>query len=192
MDDVSHFGGVISPTLELVSDPVPPSGPAGNSAAQLAPEAMPAHAPGVCPVCGAASIAPEGAISSLLAVCDVLVYKTLETLGKRLVRDGRDRFKKLGARPWHEAHTLFDASDEYVSRSLRNAWDVVPALLDTHGCCGVTSRQVTRMLDGYVHDLVITNTRHDVRELAYRFESRLGMPVYIAGVRHEHHTNAAR
>jgi hypothetical protein len=55
---------------------------------------------------------------------------------------------------------------------------VVPAMLDAHGCCGITSRQVTTMLDGYVHDLVITGTEHTMPNLQYRFESRLGLPVF--------------
>ena len=34
------------------------------------------------------------------------------------------------------------------------------------------------MLDEYVHDLVITGTPHGTPELQYRFETRLGLPVY--------------
>lgn len=149
--------------------------------ADLPLEAMPKSAPGVCPVCGARSIAPEGASSALLAVCDVLVLKALEQLGKRIVRDERTRFRLFGTRPWHEAHTIWPATDAYVSKALTRAWDVVPALLDTHGCCGVTSGQVADMLDSYVHDLVITSTPHTIVELAHRFEAKLGLPVYLHG-----------
>ena len=165
------------------TNPKPPRGPAGNSATV---ETIPAHAPGVCPVCGGRTLAPEGASSALLAVCDVLAVTVLERIGKRIMRNGRDRarFALLGSRPFFIAHTIWPASDEYVTRALHGAWDVVPALLDTHGCCGVTSIQVTRMLDDYIHDLVLTGTEHCIGELAYRFESRLGLPVYLNGHHH--------
>lgn len=150
--------------------------------------AVPADLPGVCPVCGGRSILPEGSSSALVAVCDVLVVKALEQVGKWIVRAERSRFRTLGTRPWQEAHTIWQPDESVITKALRNAWDVVPALLDTHGCCGVTSRQVTEMLDSYVHDLTITGTPHHIREMAYRFETRLGLPVYL---RHEHRTNHA-
>lgn len=136
------------------------------------------NVPGVCPVCGAVSLSPEGHSSALLAVCDVLVVKALEVMGKRLVREERARFRVLGARPFYEAHTIWQPTDAMVTKALKSAWDVVPAMLDTHGCCGVTSRRVTDMLDGYVHDLCITGTKHHITELYYRFTDRLGLPVH--------------
>lgn len=159
-----------------------------SSISTLSPEAIPASAPGACPVCGGRSIAPEGASSALLAVCDVLVVKALEVIGKRIVREDRGRFARFDGKPWHTAHTVWPTSDKVTTRALHTAWDVVPALLDTHGCCGVTSRQVTEMLDAYVHDLVLTGQLHNIGDLAYRFESRLGLPVYLKGHHHEHAT----
>lgn len=135
--------------------------------------------PSQCPVCGAYSLAPEGDSSALLAVCDVLVLKALETMGKWIVRADRSRFRTLGTRPYFLAHTLWQPADETVTKALKSAWDVVPALMDGHGCCGATSRQVTTMLDSYVHDLVITGTPHCLSELAYRFTDSLGLPVYL-------------
>lgn len=167
---------VMQPT-QAAADPTPPKGGAGMS------DAVPADLPGVCPVCGGRSILPEGASSALVAVCDVLVVKALEQVGKWIVRAERSRYRTLGTRPWQAAHTIWQPGDAMVTKALRSAWDVVPALLDTHGCCGVTSRQVTHMLDEYVHDLTLTGTQHSIQELAYRFESRLGLPVYL---RHDH------
>jgi len=135
--------------------------------------------PAQCPVCGAYSVDPEGQSSALLAVCDVLVLKALETMGKWIVRADRSRFRALGTRPYFVAHTLWQPTDETVTKALRSAWDVVPALMDGHGCCEVTSRQVTAMLDSYVHDLIVTGTPHQLQELAYRFTDRLGLPVYL-------------
>ena len=135
--------------------------------------------PSACPVCGAYSVLHERQTSALLAVCDVLVLKALEAMGKWIVRAERARYRQLASRPYFEAHTLWQPDDTVVSKALRGAWDVVPAMLDTHGCCDVTVRQVTEMLDSYVHDLVITGTRHTMDELAYRFTDRLGLPVYL-------------
>lgn len=136
--------------------------------------------PGVCPVCGAYSLAPEGERSALLAVCDVLVVKALEKAGNYLLRAERSRYRMRGSLPTHMLHTLWPAPDDIVSKALRGAWDVVPALLDSHGCCDITGLQVTNMLDEYVHDLVITGTPHHLDHLKYRFTSRLGLPVFEA------------
>lgn len=156
--------------------------------------AVPAALPGVCPVCGGRTLAPEGASSALLAVCDVLVFKTLETLGKKIVREGRERFRALGTRPWYEAHTIWQVSPAVVTRALSRAWDVVPALLDTHGCCGVTSVQVTAMLDSYLSEIVLGGRHHSITALAQRFERDLGLPVYLIpqGVSHVHPAAASR
>lgn len=135
------------------------------------------HPSGHCPVCGALSIDGNAQMGALLAVCDVLVIKTLETVGKRIVRAGRERFRLKGTRPWHEAHTIWPPDEDTVTKALRGAWDVVPALLDGHGCCGITARQVSTMLDEYVRDLVITGTAHNLSDLEYRFNTRLNLPV---------------
>lgn len=134
--------------------------------------------PSACPVCGAYSLAPDQQASTLLTVSDVLVYKALEAMGKYIVRAERARFNMLGSRPFHEAHTLWQAEDKTVDKALKNAWDVVPALLDVHGNAGVTPMQVTRVLDDYVHDLVVTGTPHNLAELAWRYEAKLGLPVF--------------
>lgn len=131
-----------------------------------------------CPCCGAyAGQTLQSQASALLAVCDVLVVRALEQVGKRIVRSERARFRSLGTRPWHLAHTLWRPDEEMVRRALRGSWDVIPALLDHHGCCGVTVRQVTDMIDSYVRDLLITGTPHSVAELHYRFETFLGVPL---------------
>lgn len=156
-----------------MSAPAPPA-----PAAPSAPTEVVTGLPSPCPVCGAYSLAPDASVSALLAVCDVLVVKALETLGKFLVRAERSRFRTKGTRPWHVCHTLFASTDALVDKATKGAWDVVPAMLDEHGCCGVTSLQVTTMLDDYVHDLAITGTPHRLAELRYRFTDRLGLPVY--------------
>lgn len=135
--------------------------------------------PVACPVCGAYSLTQEGQSSALLAVCDVLVLKALEKMGNWIVRADRSRFRLLGTRPSYVAHTIWPPEEATVTKALKGAWDVVPALLDGHGCCDITSIQVTAMLDSYVHDLVITGTEHRLAELAYRFSSNLGLPVYL-------------
>lgn len=135
--------------------------------------------PSVCPVCGGWSITQEGEASVLLAVCDVLVVQALRTLGKRIVRADRHRYVDKGNRPWHVCHTVWAPDDGMVSKALAEAWDVVPALLAAHGPCTVAPRAVTALLDAYTHDLAITGTAHSLPELAYRFQTRLGLPVYL-------------
>lgn len=139
---------------------------------------MTSEIPAPCPCCGGATLLPATQRSTLLAVCDVLVYKALDKLGNYIVRAERSRFNQLASKPRHVAHTYWPATDHMVSKALKNAWDVVPALLDIHGCCDVTPVQVTGLLDQYVHDLAITGTAHDTHELMHRFESVLGLPVF--------------
>lgn len=128
-----------------------------------------------CPMCGAKSLPVSYQTSALLAVCDVLVIRALEAVGKRIVRVDRSRFARLGTKPWHLAHTLWQPDKAMTDKALAGAWDVVPAMLDEHGCCGITSHQVTAMLDSYVRDLLITGTGHATTELRYRFEAFLGL-----------------
>lgn len=131
-----------------------------------------------CPCCGSYSGATLSTQSSaLLAVCDVLVVRALEVMGKRIVReDGkRNRFSVLDGRPWHIAHTLWAPDPNMIRKALQGAWIVVPAMLDSHGCCGVTAQAVTRMLDRYVADLLLTQTAHTLAELRYRFATELSI-----------------
>lgn len=137
--------------------------------------ALPLDAPVACPVCGAYSGTTLAQPPALLAVADVLVVRALEAVGKRIIRAERARYNLKGNKPWHVAHTIWKPDTSMMSKALEGAWDVVPALLDSHGCCGVTSVQVTKMLDAYVRDLLITGTPHVLSELRYRFESYLGI-----------------
>ena len=88
--------------------------------------------------------------TALVAVVDVLVVKALEAVGKRIVRADRARFNALKGRPFHEAHCLWPTDIITVSKATKGAWDVVPALLDNHGCPGVESGRVVTLLDAYV------------------------------------------
>lgn len=135
-----------------------------------------------CPLCGAYGGATLAQAPALLAVCDVLVVRALESVGRRIVRAGDrstrgSRFRQMGNRPWHEAHTLWRPTPEMVDKGLFGSWDVIPAMLDNHGCCGITSRQVTDMVDAYVRDLLITSKGHNMGDLRYRFETFLGIPL---------------
>jgi hypothetical protein len=108
-------------------------------------------------------------------VCDVLVVRTLEVAGRRIVRGERSRYRIKGTRPDHIVHTLWPPNQDTVQRVLKGAWDVVPAMLDSWGCCGVTSVQVTHCLDSYTTDLLITGTPHTIDQLCYRFARDLGI-----------------
>ena len=98
----------------------------------------------------------------LLAACDVLVLKALEAVGKRLVRSDRARYRVLGTRPFHEAHCLWEAPDDLVSKALRSAWDVVPSL-----CMHVPDiPNLTSVLDMYVKAVIQAQKPHDVNDIA--------------------------
>lgn len=130
-----------------------------------------------CPVCGAYSGAALARPPALLAVCDVLVVRALETVGKHIVRSERSRFSQMQGRPWHTAHLMWRPEESRVTKALHGAWDVVPAMLDNHGCCGVTTLEVTKMLDEYVRELLYTGQPHQLTILRGRFEERLGLTV---------------
>lgn len=102
----------------------------------------------------------------LLPVCETLVLKALEQVGKRIVRDERSRFRNLDG-PFYLAHTRWRPDPTSVARSLSSAWDLAPALL------GTDAPAVVAMLDEYVGDLLITGTPHTTAELSYRISTRL-------------------
>ncbi len=137
--------------------------------------------PGRCPCCGGYNLAPTEGAEILLAVCDVLTVKALETLGRFVVRVERSRWAALGDRPRHVAHTLWPPTDEMVDKALRGAWDVVPALLDVYAPRGgprtLDPAEVGVVLDGYVHDLAITGQLHTVPMLAERLALHLHLPL---------------
>lgn len=103
--------------------------------------------------------------TALVAVVDVLVVKALEAVGKRIVRSNRARFNELKGRPFHEAHTLWPTDIITVGKATKGAWDVVPAILDNHGCPGVDSGRVVTLLDAYVSQLATHGAPHTLARL---------------------------
>lgn len=103
--------------------------------------------------------------TALVAVVDVLVVKALEAVGKRIVRADRARFNALNGRPFHEAHVLWPTDIITVSKATKGAWDVVPALLDNHGCPGVESGRVVTLLDAYVSQVATHGAPHRLDRL---------------------------
>lgn len=103
--------------------------------------------------------------TALVAVVDVLVVKALEAVGKRIVRADRARFNALKGRPFHEAHCLWPTDIITVSKATKGAWDVVPALLDNHGCPGVESGRVVTLLDAYVSQVATHGAPHRLDRL---------------------------
>lgn len=137
--------------------------------------------PGRCPCCGGYSLTPPEGAAILLAVCDVLVIKALESLGRYIVRVERSRWAALGDRPRYIAHTLWPPYDEMVDKALRGAWDVVPALIDVYAPRGgpraLDPAEVGTVLDSYVHDLAITGREHSVDLLTERLSVQLHLPL---------------
>lgn len=126
-----------------------------------------------CPYCGCNTEAGD----PLVAACDVLVIRALELVGKRLVRLDRSRYARMGTRPWHEAHVLWQADRALVDKALGDAWTSVPAVVSEHGCCSLTADQLVVVLDRYVRDCVDAMAGHDVGELRVRLGAYLGLPI---------------
>jgi hypothetical protein len=126
----------------------------------------------ICQQCGAS------AATTLLVVCDVLVVKALESLGKYIVRADRSRYRVLALDEldYACAHTRWPPDVVMIGKALRGAWDVVPPLVATYGP-GVSAPRVTHMLDEYVTDLALTGSCHSEQELGYRFRKDLNLSV---------------
>lgn len=130
-----------------------------------------------CPCCGAWSLPALAERSALLDVCDVLVTTALDSLGRKIVRQPRSRFKEFDGRPWHVAHTMWRPDSKDVDLTLGKAWDVLPALLAPRraDALGITSEQVTTCLDEYVRLLLERSLEHESKSLRYWLAARLGL-----------------
>lgn len=130
-----------------------------------------------CPCCGAyagATLAQRE--SAILAAVDVLAIKALEVAGKRIVRQGRDRFAARTdlALPWHQCHTKWGLDERDIDRVMVGAWDVVPALLSPYGLSDAVSERLVRFLDGYIRGLLLTRGRYDAQDLRARLTHLVG------------------
>lgn len=110
---------------------------------------------------------PTTAQPGLLGAADVLVVRALELVGKRIVRVERSRYRALGGRPFHEAHTVWQPDSEMLTKSLAGAWAQVPQVVRDHARDEVDPAQVALALDRYVRDLVRARRDHSVADLAY-------------------------
>jgi hypothetical protein len=122
-----------------------------------------------CPACGAWSVPATADRAALLDVCDVLVLKALDALGRKIVRQPRSRFKEFGGKPWHVAHIQWRPDPKDVDRTLDSAWDVLPALLTPRraDALGVSAEVLTKCLDEYVRLLLERGLEHELRSLRY-------------------------
>lgn len=114
----------------------------------------------------------EGQSAVLLALCHAQVLSALETVGKRIVKKIRERYKLVRPKGFHRAHTMWDMSESEVSQALKGAWTHVPTLLKDNRL-ELEPTDVSSVLDSLVRDLVITGTEYHIAELQYRLESRL-------------------
>lgn len=126
-----------------------------------------------CHACGQGQ---PGLADPLVAACDMLVLRALEVLGKRIVNRARRGQREQTGLPWFQAHVIWQADPGHLDDALADAWDLVPVVVDSHGCCGVTSDELVAVLDRYVRDLVQMKMGHDVVELRYRLGAYLGVP----------------
>lgn len=145
--------------------PPPPTADAARAYAAASAATSPAPAPRRNPDARLTAHGQDVDATALVAVVDVLVVKALEAVGKRIVRADRARFNALKGRPFHEAHVLWPTDIITVSKATKGAWDVVPALLDNHGCPGVESGSVVTLLDAYVSQIATHGAPHRLDRL---------------------------
>lgn len=143
----------------------PPPPTADAARAYRAASAATSQAPRRNPDARLTAHGQEVDATALVAVVDVLVVKALEAVGKRIVRADRARFNALKGRPFHEAHVLWPTDIVTVSKATKGAWDVVPALLDNHGCPGVESGRVVTLLEAYVSQVATHGVPHRLARL---------------------------
>lgn len=145
--------------------PPPPTADAARAYAAASAATAPSPAPRRNPDARLAAHGQDVDATALVAVVDVLVFKALEAVGKRIVRADRARFNALKGRPFHEAHCLWPTDIITVSKATKGAWDVVPALLDNHGCPGVESGRVVTLLEAYVSQVATHGVPHRLDRL---------------------------
>ena len=145
--------------------PPPPTADAARAYAAASAATSPAPAPRRNPDARLTAHGQDVDATALVAVVDVLVVKALEAVGKRIVRADRARFNALKGRPFHEAHVLWPTDIITVSKATKGAWDVVPALLDNHGCPGVESGRVVTLLEAYVAQVATHGAPHRLDRL---------------------------
>lgn len=145
--------------------PPPPTADAARAYRAASAATSPAPSPRRNPDARLTAHGQDVDATALVAVVDVLVVKALEAVGKRIVRADRARFNAMKGRPFHEAHCLWPTDIVTVSKATKGAWDVVPALLDNHGCPGVESGRVVTLLDAYVSQVATHCVPHRLDRL---------------------------
>lgn len=114
----------------------------------------------------------------ILIAADVLVERALHKTGKWIVRKSRDRAGIMRDRKTSEAHMLWPLRDEHRIESLiSDAWDYLEVLEWRYGWTPGTAEQLTRTLNVYTRDLLVTGTRHNIADLAYRLEDKVGLDI---------------
>ncbi|GIE28966.1 hypothetical protein Ait01nite_020110 [Actinoplanes italicus] len=118
---------------------------------------------------------PEAAVTAaseparteaLIAACEALVLRALETAGKRHL--GRARYQHSALEPW-ELHTVRPAAKSQLGKLLTGAFATVPHVAER---LGVDAQHLTMVLTAYVGGLLIAGARHDVDQLREHLSGR--------------------
>lgn len=107
---------------------------------------------------------------AMLAICDALVLKALETLGKRIVRQDRSRYRNVQDRNFIEAYSQWPVHPVTLEKSLTGAWDLLPILLQHHVPEKGDIQALEVFLDRYVRETVLKNKKHSLGRLYREFE----------------------
>lgn len=117
----------------------------------------------------------------ILVACDALVDRALVKAGNWIVRKSRDRQGIIRGQYRGSAHVYWPLQDEHrIEVLLRDAWDHVDTMARRYGWTdSVDTERLRSLLQEYTRDLLMTGTRHNVGDLAYRLETRAGLSMEV-------------
>jgi hypothetical protein len=98
---------------------------------------------------------PDQQAASLMATCEVLVYRAMERAGNRLKNRTTSRPPGVAS---YNLHTLVNVQASQADSLLDGAWDHLSTLL--HGI-DVDPHTIEKALDAYTRNLLMTQREHD-------------------------------
>lgn len=103
----------------------------------------------------------------LTILADMVVRRALESVGKRILRADRSRFRRLDelGRDITDAHTAWLADEVEAGRAIRGAWAILPGALSAHDLTHVDPAQLSQVLEEFVLHHVRTSRRYEVSRL---------------------------
>lgn len=118
-----------------------------------------------CRCCGARD---GDAVDVLVAACDVLILRALETAGRLIYGRSRraDHRGALEDVPPHLVHTVRRPTPDEVERILAQSWGQLATVHDWYGCCGWTMTDLRDVLGDHLRRCLEQGRAHEHDDLA--------------------------